>query len=120
MGIHGEAFACEASGERCNLAECHGAVLLERGDPGVQCGRHDAARNAVGNGAAEVALKVFARRGLGPGAKPADGDDFFRIRQVDDDRGDPGETSVDRLQHVGGEARRNPGVDGVAASLEDL
>ncbi len=65
-------------------------------------------------------MEGFDRYRLRPGAEPGDRDDLVAFGEIDHDRRDPGKTDIFRLQHGERHAARAPGVDRVAAGLENL
>ena len=67
-----------------------------------------------------LAHKEFGVERLGPGAEPGDGDDLTLLGEVDHDRRHPGDIDQIALQHAERQAGRTPGVDRVAAGLQNV
>jgi len=118
--IHDEAVAREARRGGRDLAERHGAVARQRGDPGIGRRRHHGAAHACRHGAAVLAHEHLRIEFLGPPAQPVDGDDLLLGGRVEDDRRharDVDDVGLDHAEHHAGRAAR---VDRVAAGLQDL
>jgi hypothetical protein len=117
--VDGKAVARKADGGLRDLAEAHGAEALERRDPGIGRRRHHRPQDAPRNRAAIMLLEVIARNRLGPGAEAGDGEDAIIRGGIDDDRSNPGNVHEFRLHDPERDAACNPGVDRIAARLQD-
>jgi hypothetical protein len=114
--VHREPFAGAFDRGGGDVGEAHGAVALERGDPGVGGRGHDGAEDALGDAAG--LLEQIGRNGFRPVAETGDGLQRA-VGEADHDRGHPGDVHQVRQQHAERDASGTPGVDRVAARLED-
>ena len=117
--VHHEAVAREPDRRLRHLAEGHGAVALQRGDPGIRRTGHDGAQRTHRDVPVVLALKEVGRHRAGPGAEPADGLHLPRLRAVEDDRGHARDVHEIAVHDAQGDARGAARVDGVAARFQD-
>ncbi len=115
--IDGVALTGIADGVLRDIAEAHGAVAFERGDPGIGRGRHHGAAHAVRNLPAMFAHEDIGRQGARPVAQARDGLDRA-IREPDHDRRDTRDIHQVRQQHAQRHAGRAAGIDRIAAGFE--
>ena len=118
--MHRKTVAREANRRGGDFAEGHGAELSERGEPCVGRGRDHAPLDPRRDLPAMLLHEVIGRDGLGPYAEPVDAVHLLVFRGVDDLRRDTAEIDLVGLEHADGDARRNPGVDSVAARFQNL
>ena len=118
--VHREPVPRVADGGGRDVAEAHGAVAPEGEDPGVGRGRHHGAEDPGRHVAVELGDEAVDRSGPRPPAKPADRHHPLFLGEVDHDRRDPRELHHVAVDDAEGDSGRDPGVDGVAARLEDL
>jgi hypothetical protein len=114
-----EPIAGVADGGADGVCEAHGAVQLERREPRVRSAGHDRLQNAFRHAVAADPLEELAARASRPCAETVDGHKAPFPPEIDHDRRDAGEAAHLRLDDIQREARRDAGVDGVAARLED-
>ena len=117
--VHDEAVAREPDRGLGHLAEGHGSVAFERGDPGVRRGRRDGTQQAHRDVPVVLTLEEIGRHRGGPGAEAADGLHLPRLRAVEDDRRDAPDIDEIAVHDAQGDARGHTRVDGIAARLQD-
>ena len=118
-GMHRKAVARIADGRRRDLAEAHGAVALQRQDPGVGRRRNHGAQEAHGNRAVVVADELLDVERLRPPAEAGDRHGLVAVGQVDQHRRDAGELDLVAVHDTERDAAGDAGVDGVAAGAQD-
>ena len=118
--VHRKTVAREPGRGGGDLAKAHRAVAPQCGDPGIGRGRDDGAQHAERDLAAMLAHKKFGVERLWPSAEPGDGDDFALFGVIDHDRRDAGKIDQVDLQDAERDAGGDPGIDRVAARLQDV
>ena len=118
--VYREPLPCVPDRGRGDVSEPHGAVAPEGKDPRVGGGRHDGAQDPGRDVTVELGDEAVEGGGARPPAETAHGHHPLLFREVDHDRGDAGELHHVAVHHAEREPGRHPGVDGVAAGLEDL
>ena len=117
--IHGEPIPGQVDGRSGHLPEGHGAELRRRRDPRIGGGRRQGRERAGGHLTPVVLVEVLNRRGLGPDAKPVNGDHLVAVSQVDDGGRHAQEAAIVGVHDIQRQANGHSGVDGVAALLQD-
>ena len=118
-GMDREAVARIADGRRRDLAEAHGAVALQRQDPGVGRRRNHGAQEAHGDRAVVVTDELLDVERLRPPAEAGDRHRLVAVGQVDQHRRDTGELDLVAVHDPERDAAGNAGVDRVAARPQD-
>ena len=118
--MHREALARETDGAGGDFSEAHGSKGLERGEPRIGRRRHDAALDALRDLAAVPADEVIRRDRARPDAQPVDAVHLPALRGVDELGRHAAEVDLVGLQHADRNSGGNPGIDRIAARLEDL
>ena len=114
-----EAIASKTDGRMRDVAEAHRAEALKGRNPGVGRRRHHGAQDALRNFAAVVLLEVVALDRHRPGAETRDREDAIVGGGIDDDRGDARDVDIFGLHDTQRDARRDTGVDRIAARLQN-
>ena len=104
---------------RRDLGKRHRPVAVQRGDPGVDRGRHDGGQDARRNVVA-APPQLLEGGGLRPPSQAADRRHLAGPRHAQHDRRDPADVGQVELQDIDAQPCRDAGVDGVAAALQDL
>ena len=107
----------ETQGPCGNIGKGHGAVGLQRRQPGIERGGNHGTLDTFGHGAAMALHEIPVREGCRPGAEPVNGDDGT-ARRADHDRGDARHIDQIRLHHTQGQPRRTTGIHGVTTGFE--
>ena len=118
--MHRKPFPGIANGCRRYLAERHGAVSLQGGDPGVGGGRHNRTQQTNRHAAVVFLYETLDACVFRPPAQAADRHNLVLLGQVDHDRRDAGKLHHIAMDNAQCHSCRNPGIDRVAAGFQDV
>ena len=118
--VHHDAFSGEADRGGRDVGEAHGAMALERGDPGVRSRGDYGAKQARRNVSPVAALEVVRSYCPRPAPQPAYDLHPSLVREIHHDRGHPRDVHVLAVHHAQRDSTRHPRVHRVAARFENL
>ncbi len=102
-----------------DFGQRHRAERLQRRQPGIGGGWNHRALDADRHIAAMLFREVIGGDAARPATETADRPHLPVVNTIEHDRRDPAEIGVLRLHDIQAKPRRDPGVDRVAASLQD-
>jgi hypothetical protein len=102
-----------------DLREPERAEVLERRDPRIRRAGHDRSQEPLRHVPAAPVSEVLERGAARPDPQPGDRRHGAPLRLVEHDRGDSRETDDVRMHDAEADTRGDPGVDRIAARLED-
>jgi len=118
--IHRKAVARQPDRRRRNLAKAHRAVPPERRNPRVGRGGNHRSQHTLWNLAGVLALEQLRIERLRPGPETGDRHHLLLVGEVNHNRRNTGDIDQIALEHTERDPGSTTGIDGVAASLQDV